>query len=107
MARAIPLLRGPGTVKAVIAGGGVAGAAVACLLGRDALLVEREAAAHDKICGEFLSWEAQAYLRRLGLDLHGLGASPIHSIRLVHGRQVAAARLPFSTSTATSNCTGF
>ena len=83
-------------MRAVIAGGGVAGAAVACLLGPDALLVEREAAAHDKVCGEFLSWEAQAYLARLGLDLAALSPAVIHSVRLVHGARSAAARLPFT-----------
>lgn len=96
MARAVPVLCGTGAVRAVIAGGGVAGATVACLLGPGALLVEREAAAHDKICGEFLSWEAQAYLARLGLDLAPFGPAPIHSVRLVHGGRHAAARLPFA-----------
>lgn len=79
----------------LIAGGGVAGAAAACLLGPRALLVEREAAAHDKICGEFISVEAQGYLRRLGLNLPALGAAPIHSVRLVHRDRLAAAPLPF------------
>ncbi len=83
-------------MRAVIAGGGVAGAAVACLLGPDALLIEREAAAHDKICGEFISWEAQAYLAQLGLDLPALGPATIHSVRLVHGARCAEARLPFA-----------
>ena len=82
-------------MTALIAGGGVAGAAVACLLGPGVLLVEREAAAHDKICGEFISAEAQGYLRRLGLDLPALGAAPIHSVRLVHRDRMAAAALPF------------
>ena len=73
----------------------MAGAAAACLLGPDALLFEREATAHDKICGEFLSWEAQAYLARLGIDLAGLGAVPIGRVRLVHADRVAEAALPF------------
>ncbi len=79
----------------LIAGGGVAGAAAACLLGPGALLIERASAAHDKICGEFVSTEAQGYLRRLGLDVPALGAAPIHSVRLVHRDRMAAARLPF------------
>ncbi len=79
----------------LIAGGGVAGAAVACLLGPEALLIEREAAAHDKICGEFISHEAQGYLTRLGIDLTALGAAPIDRVRLVHGNRVACAPLPF------------
>ena len=82
-------------VRALIAGGGVAGAAVACLLGPDALLIERERVAHDKICGEFISHEAQGYLNRLGIDPLTLGASKIDSVRLVHGGRVAQAALPF------------
>lgn len=79
----------------LVAGGGVAGAAVACLLGPDALLIEREAAAHDKVCGEFISTEAQGYLVRLGLDIRTLGAAPIDGVRLVHGDRMASAPLPF------------
>ncbi len=82
-------------MKVLIAGGGVAGAAAACLLGPNCLLVEREAAAHDKICGEFVSAEAVLYLRRLGLDLAALGAVPVSAVRLAHGTTVARARLPF------------
>src|SRR4051794_40109679 len=82
-------------MKVLIAGGGVAGATAACLLGPDCLLIEREAAAHDKICGEFVSAEAVFYLRRLGLDLEALGAVPVSAVRLAHGATVARARLPF------------
>lgn len=84
--------------SAIIVGGGVAGAAAACLLaerGRDVLLVEREAGPHDKICGEFVSGEAAGYLARLGLDPAALGAEPIGAVRLVHGDKVARAVLPF------------
>ena len=82
-------------MKVLIAGGGVAGAAAACLLGPECVLIEREAAAHDKICGEFISAEAEPYLRRLGLDLAALGAVRVGSVRLIHGTKVAASRLPF------------
>jgi flavin-dependent dehydrogenase len=82
-------------MKVLIAGGGAAGGAAACLLGPDAVLVERERGPHDKICGEFLSAEAIAYLRRLGIDPAALGAAPIQSVRLVHGRTVAQTSLPF------------
>jgi flavin-dependent dehydrogenase len=82
-------------MKVLIAGGGVAGAAAACLLGPDCTLIERERAPHDKICGEFISTEAIAYLRRLGLDPEALGAVPVRAVRLVHGATVAEARLPF------------
>lgn len=82
-------------MEALIAGGGVAGAAVACLLGPKSLLVEREARAHDKICGEFISHEAQSYLARLGIDPLALGAARIHAVRLVHADRMAGAALQF------------
>ena len=78
----------------LIAGGGLAGAAAACLLGSGATLIERESSAHDKICGEFLSWETQEALRLLGVDPVALGAAPIDAVRLVHGDRVARAVLP-------------
>ena len=82
-------------MQALIAGGGVAGAATACLIGANATLIERETAPNDKICGEFLSWEAQAYLSRLGLNVAAMGAHPIDRVRLVHGDRMAEAALPF------------
>lgn len=82
-------------MRVLIAGGGVAGAAAACLLGPGCTLVERERAPHDKICGEFISAEAIAYLRRLGLDLHALGAVPVRAVRLVHRATAAETPLPF------------
>ena len=78
----------------LIAGGGIAGAAAACLLGPAATVFEREAGAHDKVCGEFVSWEAQDALARLGLDPASLGGAAIKAVRLVHGTSVATARLP-------------
>ena len=78
----------------LIAGGGIAGGAAACLLGSEATLVEREAGPHDKICGEFISWEAQEALARLGVDLIALGAASIGAVRLVHRASVAAIPLP-------------
>lgn len=82
----------------VVAGGGPAGAAVAAILagaGREVLVVERDEAPTHKICGDFLSVEAQRALARLGVDLAPLAPAPIETIRLVHGNRVAAARLPF------------
>ena len=78
----------------LIVGGGVAGAAAACLLGPAATLVEREAGPHDKVCGEFVSWEAQDALGRLGLDGVALGGAPIGAVRLVHGARVVRGVLP-------------
>jgi flavin-dependent dehydrogenase len=82
----------------LVAGGGPAGAAAATLLakaGREVVLVEREAAPAHKICGEFLSTEAQAYLAALGLDVAALGGHRITHVRLVRGRRAITARLPF------------
>ncbi len=78
----------------LVGGGGLAGAAAACLLGAEATLIERETGPHDKICGEFISWEAQAMLRRLGVDAEALGAAPIDAVRLVHGGTVVRSALP-------------
>ena len=83
----------------VIIGGGLAGAAAATLLaqaGKPPLLLERDAAPTDKICGEFLSTEAQAHLAALGFDVGRLGGAPIGRIRLVAGARSAEAALPFT-----------
>ncbi len=81
--------------RAVIIGGGLAGAAAAARLGPAATLFEREAGAHDKVCGEFLSGEAQVVLAGLGFDAGRLGGAPIGRICLHSGRRSAEARLPF------------
>ena len=84
--------------QALIAGGGPAGAAAACLLARGGMavtLLERDAGPRHKICGEFLSREALLYLRGLGVDAGALGASAIGALRLVHGRRVIETALPF------------
>jgi menaquinone-9 beta-reductase len=83
---------------AAIIGGGPAGAAAACLLaraGRSTVLFEREAGPRHKVCGEFISVEAAAYLSALGLDPERLGALPIHYVRLIQGERTATATLPF------------
>ena len=85
--------------EVVVVGGGLAGSAAAIRLaqnGQKVLLLEKEPAAHDKVCGEFISVDAQHYLRELGLDLAALGAERISGIRLMRGRRIASARLPFS-----------
>ncbi len=82
----------------VIVGGGPAGATAALALaeaGARPLVVERDKAARHKICGEFLSIEAQACLHAAGLDVLAMGAAPISRLRLVRGRRVAEAALPF------------
>jgi flavin-dependent dehydrogenase len=71
--------------EVLIAGGGLAGSAAAIQLaraGRRVVSLERSTAAHDKVCGEFLSAEALGYLAGLGVDLAALGAVPIRAVRL-------------------------
>ncbi len=82
----------------LVAGGGLAGTATAIALaqaGQIVTLIEREAAPTHKICGEFLSTEAQTYLRQLGFDCHALGGARITHVRLIRGSQSITAKLPF------------
>jgi len=85
--------------EVVVVGGGLAGSAAAIRLaqnGEKVLLLEKEPAAHDKVCGEFISRDAQHYLRELGLDLAALDAERISSVRIMRGQRIASASLPFS-----------
>ncbi len=85
----------------VIAGGGPAGAAAACVLARAGTAVtvlERDAGPRHKICGEFLSREAVLYLAGLGVDVAALGASQIGALRLVHGARSVESALPFQAA---------
>jgi flavin-dependent dehydrogenase len=84
--------------ETLIVGGGLAGGAAATLLARGGervTLFEREADPHDKVCGEFLSVEAQTDLIALGLDPVALGAVAIDRVRLIARGRKAEARLPF------------
>jgi menaquinone-9 beta-reductase len=81
-----------------IVGGGPAGSTAAWSLakaGRAVRLFERDAEPRHKICGEFVSIEAQAVLRDMGIDPAALGAPPITRLWLVHDRRVAEIALPF------------
>lgn len=83
----------------MIVGGGPAGATAAILLarsGRAVTLIERNAVATDKVCGDFLSVDAIAAVTALGVDLPALAPSPITTVRLVHGKRSATTRLPFA-----------
>lgn len=89
------------TAEALVIGGGLAGCAAAITLanaGRDVTLVERESTPKHKVCGEFLSREALAYLPQLDIDVAALGAVPIHSVRF-GGRSRAS--LPFAAMSLT------
>lgn len=82
----------------LIVGGGPAGATAAWHLaraGHAVRLLERDTGPRDKICGEFVSVEAQAALREMGIDPAALGAPAIDRLRLVSGTRVAEAALPF------------
>lgn len=64
--------------------------------GREVVLLEKEREAHHKVCGEFLSREAVAYLEQTGLDPRQLGACAITRVRLSSGKRATEARLPFT-----------
>ncbi len=84
--------------EALVVGGGLAGSALAIELaraGRSVVLFEREMAAHDKVCGEFISHEGAHYLARLGVDLSAMGSVPISHVRVVRNGAPVTARLPF------------
>jgi flavin-dependent dehydrogenase len=81
----------------LIIGGGPAGSAAAITLalgGARPLLIERNAAPRDVVCGAFLGWDALATLEKLGVDPWALGARPIHHIRIIMGSRVIERRLP-------------
>ncbi|WP_199555831.1 NAD(P)/FAD-dependent oxidoreductase [Sandaracinobacteroides hominis] len=89
---------------ALIVGGGPAGAAAAIWLARagwPVTLWEKERHPAHKICGEFLSWEAQTWLARLGLDLEALGAVSIEKLRLVTATRSAVSGLGFVARSVT------
>jgi flavin-dependent dehydrogenase len=76
------------SVETVVVGGGPAGAATACRLAgarREVMLFERASEPQHKVCGEFLSIEAQEQLTQLGVDPRRFGAVPIDYVS-VHSR---------------------
>ncbi|HEY1768571.1 MAG TPA: FAD-dependent monooxygenase [Terracidiphilus sp.] len=89
---------GFGYVDHLVIGGGPAGAMAALRLreaGRQVTIIEKERAAHHKVCGEFLSHEAVGYLHSAGISALELGAACIDYVRLSAGEKMAEARLPF------------
>ena len=88
----------------LILGGGVAGCAASIALarnGRSVTLIEREPTPRHKVCGEFLSGEALADLKALGIHVSSLGAVPIDFVRLAAARRAAQAPLPFPAASLT------
>jgi menaquinone-9 beta-reductase len=82
----------------IVVGGGLAGSAFAIELarrGRRVIVLEKTSGPHHKVCGEFLSAEAQALLGRLGLDVCQLGASPATSLGLEFATSLPVVALPF------------
>jgi len=72
---------------ALVIGGGLAGCSTALQLareGHDVLLAEQSTYPRQKLCGEFLSPEAQSSFRRLSVlnDVHAAGAETIDQARL-------------------------
>jgi flavin-dependent dehydrogenase len=83
---------------AIVIGGGPAGCAAAIGLARRGVsvtLLERDRIVAPKVCGEFLSVEACAYARALGVDVVALGAAPIERVRVSLGNTTVESRLPF------------
>jgi flavin-dependent dehydrogenase len=66
--------------------------------GRSVVLIEKEKSAHHKVCGEFLSSEAASYLDAVGIQPAGLGAMPIHNLRLSVAHWTIETKLPFSAT---------
>ena len=92
-------MSGPSGSGLVIAGGGLAGAAAACMVaraGREVTVLERDRTPQHKVCGEFISAEAQGYLHDLGIDPLALGARMIHTVGLILGERCVDVPLPFS-----------
>jgi flavin-dependent dehydrogenase len=76
------------TYDLVIVGAGPAGSAIAVALagyGWHVLLVEREEFPRHKVCGEFISPEAQSALRNLGLhqEIAALNPVPLYATQVV------------------------
>ncbi len=84
--------------ETLIIGGGPAGASLAIRLavaGWRVRLIEGQAGPHEKVCGEFLSYEAERYLGEVGVDPLALGATMVDTMALCLGVRRASAVVPF------------
>ena len=87
------------TVDNLVIGGGLAGSMAAIRLaaaGQQVTLLEKESAAHHKVCGEFLSPEAVEYLNQVGINPWDLGAATIRFVRLSSKQRAVETALPFT-----------
>lgn len=81
----------------LIVGAGPAGCAAAIVLARAGaapLLIDRDAAVRDPLCGGFLSWRTVESLHALGIDPAALGAHRVERVALFAGDRHAQAALP-------------
>src|SRR5437762_8067641 len=72
-------------VEVAIAGGGLAGLALAILLARkgySVVLFEKEQYPFHKVCGEYISYESWDFLQDLGVDLDALNVSHIKRLQV-------------------------
>lgn len=77
-----------------IIGGGIAGSIAALTLaraGQSVVLFEKTTEPHDKVCGEFYSYECSSYLEETGLSLDSIGALSIENFEL-HCRELSLTR---------------
>ncbi len=80
-----------------VIGGGIAGSVAAIHLARagvKTVLFEKETAAHQKVCGEFVSNEGVELLRECGVDFERLGAVSIRALRMHGPYRSCEANLP-------------
>ncbi len=88
----------PPIKKVIVIGGGPAGSSAAFALanaGEQVCLLERKNDVHDKVCGEFITWEAAKLLTQLGVNLAALGAQPIYRVNLYSEKKPVLCDLPF------------
>ncbi|QZH74436.1 MAG: FAD-dependent monooxygenase [Erythrobacter sp.] len=81
----------------LILGAGPAGCAAAIVLannGAQPLLLDRDEAVGDPLCGGFLSWRTLEQLQALGIDALKLGAHRVSHLRLFDGERDVVLPLP-------------